>query len=359
MVKILHVDTGKEWRGGQRQALLLHKGLLENGFESYLVANSKGELINKFDKNILPFDFKGEVNPLSILNLTKIINKIKPDIVHSHDAHSLTPLVIIKMLGKDFKLLHTRRVDFSVKKNLFSTLKYTNKYVNKIIAISEAIKNILINDGIDGNKIEIIYSGVEFKNPDNYECPDDLKKILEGHYIVGCIANFADHKDHKTLIKAFNKLFELRKDVKLLLIGDGPLFNEVVDFAKALPCFGNIVFAGFRKDVYSCLKCMDIFAMTSKEEGLCTSIIDALSFGLPVIATKAGGIPELILDNINGLLCNVKSHEDVFSKLMYIIDNEDIFKKLKSNTHKTIEEFSNNKMVDKYIKLYYKLAGEV
>ncbi|MBZ4643312.1 MAG: glycosyl transferase [Deferribacteraceae bacterium] len=352
-MKILHVDTGKEWRGGQRQALLLHKGLLENGFESYLVANSKGELINKFDKNILPFDFKGEVNPLSILNLTKIINKIKPDIVHSHDAHSLTPLVIIKMLGKDFKLLHTRRVDFSIKKNIFSAIKYTNKYVDKVIAISEAVKNILINDGVDNSKIEVIYSGVEFKNPDDYNCPEDLKKILEGYFVIGCIANFADHKDHKTLIKAFDKAYEENKKIKLLLVGDGPLFNEVVDFAKTLPCFSNIIFTGFRDDVYSCLKCMDVFAMTSKEEGLCTSIIDALSFGIPVVATKVGGIPEIVKDGVNGYLAEVKNSSKIAELFLYSLDS----KFNKNNLIYSVKEFSFEKMTFNYKKIYKRIMG--
>ncbi|MGA1863098.1 glycosyltransferase [Deferribacter thermophilus] len=352
-MRVLHVDTGKEWRGGQRQALLLHRGLIEQGVESFLAANSHGALIKKCENNIVSYGFKGEVSPVSLWNIIRIIKKIKPDIVHSHDAHSLTPLILAKIMRFKFKLVHTRRVDFSIRKNRLSKFKYDNRYIDKIVAISEAVKKVLVSDGIDESKIEVIYSGVEFKNPDDYECPSDLKPLLDGYKVIGCVANFADHKDHKTLIKAFNKVYEIRKDVKLLLVGDGPLFYETLDFAKKYPCFNNIVFTGFREDVYSCLKCIDIFAMTSKEEGLCTSIIDALSFGLPVVATKAGGIPEIVKDGINGYLAEVKNSSKIAELFLYSLDS----KFNKNNLIYSVKEFSFEKMTFNYKKIYKRIMG--
>lgn len=353
MFKVLHVDTGREWRGGQRQALLLHSGLIQNGIESFLLAEKKGELVKKDAKNIFGFDFKGELSLSGIVHLLKIIKDIKPHIVHSHDAHSLTPLVVLKALLGGFKLVHTRRVDFSINKNIFSKFKYTNNYIDKIVAISYAVKNVLSSDGVPDDKIGVIYSGVRIENPENFSCPNELKKIFSKEdKAIGCIANFADHKDHFTLLKAFEIVHNQNRNVKLILVGDGYLLESVKKFAEKLNCFKNIVFGGFREDVYNCMKCMDIFVMTSKKEGLCTSIIDALSFGLPVVATDAGGIPELVLDGVNGFICKVGDYEHIAEKIIYLINNHDIYEKMSNNAISSSQIFSVKNMVDGYLNLY-------
>lgn len=356
MFKVLHIDTGREWRGGQRQALWLHEGLLKKNIQSYLLAEKNGRLVEKTEKNILAHHFKGEISLLDIIFLNKLINSIKPDIVHSHDAHSLTPLVISKMLFGGFRLVHTRRVDFSINKNIFSKKKYENHYIDKIVAISSAVKNVLVSDGMAKDKIEVVYSGVSIENPENFDCPDDLKSnFSEGDTVIGCVANFADHKDLFTLIKAFEMVYNQNKRVKLLLVGDGPLWGSINDFAQGLDCYGNIVFSGFRQDIYSVMKCMDIFAMTSKKEGLCTSIIDALSFGIPVVATGAGGIPELLLNGENGFICKVGDFGGIAEKLIYLVDNVSIRKKMRDNCIVSAKKFSVESMVDSYERLYKRL----
>lgn len=353
MFKVLHVDTGREWRGGQRQALWLHSGLIENGIESFLLAEKKGRLVGKDVKNIIGYDFKGELSFSGIIRLVKIIKEIKPDIVHSHDAHSLTPLVVLKVLLGGFKLVHTRRVDFSVNKNIFSKFKYANNYIDKIVAISSAVKRVLVLDGVLEDKIEVIYSGVRIENPENFSCPVDLKnRFSKEDKVIGCIGNFADHKDHFTLLRAFEIVYKQNSNVKLLLVGDGYLLESVKKFAEKLNCFNNIIFAYFREDVYNCMKCMDIFAMTSKKEGLCTSVIDALSFGLPVVATDAGGIPELVLDGVNGFICKVGDYEHIAEKIIYLINNHDICKKMSNNAISSSQIFSVKNMVDGYLNLY-------
>ena len=356
-MKILHIDTGKEWRGGQRQALLLHNTLLAKGFESYLVANSKGELVKKADKNLYSLSYNNEIDVFYVKRLLKIIKKHEINIIHSHDAHSLSPGILCCLLNSQLKLIHTRRVDFSINKSFFSKLKYTNKYVSKVVAISDAIKNILINDGIDANKIVKIYSGV----PKPHQ-PDDvkLKEIkdefdLKDKKVICCVANFADHKDHKTLLKAFDIVNRHNEDCKLLLVGDGPLFEETMEFAESLQCFDNVIFTGYREDVYNLIRCGDIFCITSKEEGLCTSIIDALNCGKPVVATSAGGIPELVEDNINGFLCEIGNFKQVADKIINLLNNNDKAELFSKNAIEKGKEFSELKMTENYIKLYSEL----
>ncbi len=141
-MKILHIDTGKEWRGGgQRQALFLHEGLLESGINSILICNQAGQLCKKDVQNIYPLAFKGEADLHFLSELKNIIKHEKPDIVHTHDAHSLTPPALFASVTTGgFKLINTRRVDFSINKGFVSRKKYNNAKVNRVVAISNAIK---------------------------------------------------------------------------------------------------------------------------------------------------------------------------------------------------------------------------
>ncbi len=356
-MKILHIDTGKEWRGGQRQAFLLHKTLLENEIESYLAANSKGKLAKKNTENIISLAYRNEIDLIYVKNLLNIIKKNQIDIIHSHDAHSLTPSILCCVFQPKLKLIHTRRVDFSIDKSVVSKLKYSNKYVTKIVAISDAIKNILIKDGIKLEKIIKIYSGVPQPKIFDKNKIDKLKKQLDviGHKVICCVANFAGHKDHKTLLKAFEIVNSQISNVKLLLVGDGPLFQETKDFAESLAGKDKIIFTGYREDVYDLIYLSNIFCITSKEEGLCTSVIDALNCGKPVVATKAGGIPELVEDNHNGYLCEIGNFNEIAKKILNLFNDNNKAAFFSKNAIEKGKKFSDTEMTEKYIDLYKKI----
>ena len=353
-VKVLHIDTGREWRGGQRQALFLHEGLLGKGIESRLLCNSEGQLYQReFDgKTGLPFH--GELNPVFVRQVLRMVRDEQFDIIHSHDAHALTPTLFVKMFYKDVRLVHTRRVDFSVNKNRFSRLKYTNKWVDSVVAISKAVKNVLVEDGLDADAVPLINSGVRF--PEHVEMSAIEQTASElgvsGFKVIGNISNFADHKDHKTLIRAFDALCQSRSDVKLLLVGDGPLYDEIVEFSRTLACFDRIVFTGHRDDVYELMHIMDLFSLTSTTEGLGTTIIDALYMGLPVVATRAGGIPELVQDGENGFLAEIKDVSAITGFFEKLLEDTALRNRLSGNARNSAENFSDKRMVEQYIALY-------
>jgi len=358
-MKVLHVDTGKEWRGGQRQALLLHEGLLKKGVESYLAANELGKLIKRCKKSCLEYAYKGEINLISIINLKNIIKNIKPDIVHSHDAHSLTPLLILKYFGFNYKLVHTRRVDFHIKKRLMSRWKYNNKNLDSLIAISEAVRNILISDGIK-RPIEKIYSGLDknsiVKLSDNEK--NDLRKKLDINpcdFVIGSVGNFVPHKDFETLIRAFKLVYDEKKDVKLLLVGEGKLLSDMKKLAEELRISSNVIFTGYTENVGKHMNIMDLYAATSKEEGLNTSVIEAMMHDLPVVATKAGGLPELIKNDSNGYLCDVKDYTGVADKLIILLNDEEKIHKFSVNALKISEMFDAGHMVENYMKIYQRI----
>jgi len=355
-MRVLHIDTGKEWRGGQRQALLLHEGLLEQGIESYLSGDDSGKLVKKCKENCISYRYKGEINPVSIINLKKIVKYVEPDIVHSHDAHSLTPSLILKYLGFKYKLVHTRRVDFHIKKGLMSRWKYNNKNIDSLVAISDAIRNILIGDGIK-RPVEKIYSGLDrnsvVKLSDNKK--KDLKRNLginDSDFVIGSVGNFVPHKDFETLIRAFRLLCDEKKNVKLLLVGEGKLLDDMQKLSEELNISGNVVFTGYVENVGELMNIMDLYAATSQEEGLNTSVIQAMMHGLPVVATKAGGLPEVINDGYNGYLCNVKDYKDAADKFIILLNDEEEIQRFSLNSLEISETFNAEHMREKYRNLY-------
>lgn len=360
-MKIIHIDTGKEWRGGQRQAQFLHEGLLESGFESILVCNADGQFPKRGVQSIIPMKFRGETDLSFMRELKKLIRIEKPDIVHTHDAHSLTPALLAKVMGTGFKLINTRRVDFSVNKGYFSRKKYDNRQVDIIVAISKAIRDMLISDGISGSRIRLINSGVRFPKSLNYLLYKELidKYELYGRFVIGNVANISDHKDQKTLIDAFIRFREEAENAALVIVGGGPLSDELKAYATATPYGSDIIFTGHTESVYEHLALFDVFCMSSKTEGLCTSIIDAMFMMRPVAATAAGGIPELVKDNFNGLLSPVKDSEALAESFNLLYDDRELVKRFSSNGFHTALKFSDNAMVSGYIRLYEELCGRV
>jgi glycosyltransferase involved in cell wall biosynthesis len=358
-MKILHVDMGKEWRGGQRQCALLHQGLLHRGIESILLCNSTGELARRGLQNVITTGFHGEVSPLSIANFNRVIKEVKPDIIHSHEASSLTPLLILRAFGKDYKLINTRRVDFSVKKNPISLYKYKNKYVH-IVAISEGVKKILVKDGISPDNIDIIYSGTPTPaKPSEAEVAKAKQELglNDADIVLGTVANFSPHKDIPTMLKAYAIYTSKFPKTKLLMVGDGPLMGMVRAEAYRLAIRDRVVFTGFRTDIPTMMSCMDIFVVSSKEEGLNTSIIDAMHLARPVVATNAGGIGELVTDGVTGLLVEPQDYIALADKLEKLSADIELRKKFGDNAVEKASAFTDNVMVDKYGSFYGRLMA--
>lgn len=327
------------------------------GIASVFVCNADGEFPKRNVKNIIPIKFKGEADLTFLRELRKVIKVEKPDIVQTHDAHALTPALIAKVFGPGFKLINTRRVDFSINKGYFKKKKYTSRQVNVIVAISKAIRQMLIKDGVNPDKIALINSGVRFPKNTDYQKVMSLKKQyrLDGKYVIGDVANIADHKDHFTLIDAFAKFHNLIDNSVLLIVGGGPMFDQVKAYADQSPCAHSIIFTGHTESVYEHIAVMDLFCMSSKTEGLCTSIIDAMFMMKPVAATAAGGIPELVRNRFNGLLSPVKNSEKLAESFVEIYSNKELQKKFSANAFHTALRFSDSAMVSLYIKLYNEL----
>ena len=362
-MKILHVDTEKTWRGGQQQAVYLHEALISRDIASGFVTpcgSKTGEYLKNKKLPVHYISFYGEWDFIHGLSLAMLTRKEGYDILHLHSAHALSWGLWAKLFRPSLKLIGVRRVDFSIKKNCLSYLKYSNHLLDIIIAISDNIKKVLISDGIPGNKIVTIHSGVDLQKHHQVAVPTNFRsnwQIPADAIIVGTIAAFVGHKDYPTLLKSAALVLKKKQNVRFMAVGEGVLLPEMKKMAQQLGISERFVFCGFQKEVGVFLKSFDIFVISSRKEGLGTSVIDALAIGLPIIGTRTGGIPEMVEDGVNGLLVDPQNPDLLAEAILTLIDDRSLRDEMSSRAKDSAKQFSIEQTVEKNIALYREISN--
>lgn len=360
---VVHIDVDIGWRGGQQQAFYLHKELVEKGISSYFICAKNSELEKRLKLNNLSYqayNFVGKLDFFAAKKIASFCKRHNATILHAHSSRALSLALMVKFFYSPAKLIASRRVDFKIGRNVFSRMKYASKKIDMIVCISENIRKIMIECGISEAKLVTVLSGVDTKKFENIVVEKSFKEengIPENKIIVGTTAALADHKDYPTLLKAAKIVLEKRSDVFFCSLGDGRLKDELIRLSTELEISDNFKFFGYREDVGKFLKTFDIFVLSSKMEGLGTSIIDAMALGLPIVATEAGGIPELIKNERNGLLVPKQNPVALANAILFLLENESARKKLGKQAREDSENFSFKKMAEQNFEIYKRILS--
>ncbi len=313
-MKILEINTEKTWRGGERQTLFAIKGFRDLGHSVELLARDGYPLINKSDElGIKSFPVKSH---LGVIPFLMLYGK-NYDILHVQTASLLTFAVLTKLFHKS-KVVYTRRLDF-IPKGWLTRWKY-NK-ADLIIAISTPIKTILESFGV--KKAVLIPECIEAKPLNNNRALNYLKESgIIGKKIIGTTSALVQHKDPQTLVKAIKLLSEKRNDFVMVHFGDGHLRTEIEQLIHENDLSEIYRLAGFTIDVEDFFSVFDVFVMSSEEEGLGSSILDAFIYKVPVVSTNAGGLAEIVKGR--GYLVNKKDSKALSNALDLTLNNRDI-----------------------------------
>ncbi len=342
----MHVDFERTWRGGQQQLLWLIEGLKNKGHRNFVLCRKGSELSAKLKASSVEHAF---VNPLfefdvfAALKASGIIDSVKPDVIHLHSAHAHSIGVLAAKFAKHrAKVVSSRRVDFRIK----SRWKYAA--ADRIIAISEGVKNVLLSCGIPENKISVVHSGVDlarFEGADGNYLYGEFG-IKKGSPVVGMVAALAPHKDHTNFLNAAASVKKEIPGAVFLLAGAGELRDELEGLASRLGLSDSVIFTGFRKDIPQILSILTVFVMSSYLEGLGTSIVDAAASSLPVVATRVGGIPEIVADGVNGFLVPPGDSAALAGKIIELLRDENLRKRFSSAGKLLARDFSKEKMAE-------------
>jgi len=355
-IKVIHLDTEPNWRGGQQQAIYLFEGMLKRGYETLFFCKPESALHKYIRENNLPHKslaLRNEIDILSAHKLAKFAKENKYNIIHCHNSHSLSIALIAKLFNNSLNIIASRRVFFPISNNILSKYKYNSKNVKKIVCVSNAVKELMIKTGVDTNKLSVIHSGIDL-NKFQYSNGDSVKSRynLDNSIVIGTVAAFTSDKDYPNLIEAAALICERYDNVIFLALGEGTLLENMKLLAQANHLNDKFIFAGHRKDVGDYLKAMDIFVLASKKEGLGTSILDAMSVGLPIIATDTGGIPEAVENDYNGLLVPPKNHKSLAEAILKLTENQQLRANYGNNSLLKVKDFDIENTIKQNINLY-------
>ena len=291
-MRVLQIDSGREWRGGQNQVRLLCRELAREGVDQVLVTKRGSELARHTmadgGTEVAETSWGWGLDPRAWFRIDRLVARFKPDILHAHDSHALG----MAPRGGDARVVATRRVDFHVGR--FSGWRRTDR----IIAISRAIKEILATDGVPATEITVIPSGID---PDEVRRaavePARIRALLRLASTTPLAVNVAalvDHKDQHTLIRAAHSARAARPDLHWAIAGEGKLRGSLTAEIARLGLADRVHLLGYVDRADALIREADVFVMSSKEEGLGSVILNALALGKPVVATAAGGIPEIL-----------------------------------------------------------------
>jgi glycosyltransferase involved in cell wall biosynthesis len=358
----LHIDTARTWRGGQSQVLTTLMGLRALGHRTLLVAHSEGELRQRAKEglDLVALAPKTEMDLTAAWRLSRIIKQLKPDIVHAHDPHGVAMAGLALSMSTQLvkpPLVAARRVDFHLRGSSLSRWKY--RQVDCFLCASEAIRQMLIGDGVPAARAVTVHEGIDLGRVDSAPPANLHEDLWLPHQapIVGNVAALVPHKGQRHLIEAARLVGPQVPDARFVIAGEGELRPALERQIKDHHLEKHVLLAGFRPDVLSLHKAFEIFVMSSVTEGLGTSLLDAMAAGKPVVATRAGGIPEVVIDGETGFLVPPRDHDAMAGAIVKLLKDDALrYGMGKAGRARVQTVFSAERMVQETLRVYERVA---
>jgi glycosyltransferase involved in cell wall biosynthesis len=360
----LHLDAGRDFRGGQRQVLALVRGLAARGQRVQLCCPHTSPLFAAATAAGVPcraltlrsgFDFP------SAVRLARWVRDLDVDLVHVHDArsHGIARVAqgMSRHRGLAANLFVTRR-NVGVGTTSLDRLKYVAPGTS-FVAISNAVRESLLRVGVDPGRVMVVPSGIDVErfaaaNP-NGDDPWELRR--RGAWVIGCVGQLSREKNHAVLLAAFARVAREAPQAHLLLVGDGPLRGALERQAGTLGVRDRVTFTGRLDDVVPAYRSLAVFALASDREGLCTSILDAMAAGVPVVTTAAGGVLEIARHGESALVVPTREPAALAGALQLIRQQPELAARLVAGGRRVAAGHSLERMVEGTLEAYARLGN--
>lgn len=363
-MKILHVSTIIEWRGGDNQMLTTYTILKSHlDLQQFIFCPKNSVLQKKCIDNTIPHFTASRNSKYSVAFIKKLYSIIKVekiDVLHVHDSKAFTMSLLLVKFFPNLKLVYSRKRNNRITKNYFKVLKYNHKRIDRIVCVSQAVKEVLKPVLKSESKAQVIYDGIDvtkFKNSHNTGILKRDFKISDETLIIGNIAGLTRQKDLFTFLDTAKIILnETKKELKFLIVGQGPLENELKTYANELGIEKDIIFTGFRKDIPEILSELDLFLLSSETEGLPLSIMEAFACKVPVVATAAGGTGEAVINEVTGMISPVKDAEKLAANVLKLINDPALRDSVIANAFELVNsKFTLDRMEKEYHSFYKSL----
>lgn len=352
-MKILQIMPEFGLAGAERMAETLVIGLMEEGYNVQVVSlyDYHSDITDNLERHGVIIHYLGKKKGFDIkifLKLISIFIKEKPDVVHTHRyvcGYAL-PGMVIARVPKRIHTVHNMAEKESVPK-IIQFICY--HYFNVIpVSISPIIRQSISSFyKLNIRKIPVVLNGIDLM-----KCQEKIDYVQrEKKFCFLHIGRFSAQKNHKKMVKAFSKLHEKYPDIILKLVGDGPLIDEIKEEIMTYGLEDSVFFLGSMNNVYPVYKTADVFLLPSIYEGMPITLIEAMGFGLPIIASNVGGIPDMLENGVSALLC-VPEIDSIVENMELLYLNKSLREKLGTEAKRVSLKFSAKKMIMEYMKIY-------
>jgi len=356
----LIVELGRDFRGGQHQALLLLQGLRERGHSPELVAFTDSILGSRARNSgirVHGVDRKRR-RIAAAWTIRKLVRGGQADLVHANEPHALTAAWLARA-QRHVPLVVSRRVTLPISRSPLALARY--RAAARIIAVSDCVQKAVLAAGLPAARIAVIPDGVRLPDPFS---PSDRtaarrKLAMEQDVVfLGSVAALTPDKGHALLLKALANLREKFPLCQLLIAGDGREREKLRALTRQLGLDAAVQFAGFVDDVAKVYEAIDLFVFPAQADGLGSALLAAMAHGLPVVAMKRGGVPEVVEDGKNGLLVGEPEPKLFAEAIGQLLAKPAEAQRMGQAARETIAaRFSVARMVDDTLHLYERLIS--
>ena len=360
MITVLHTESSRQW-GGQEQRILCEAvELSKRGWRVIVACRPDSRILGRAGQmgiETRKVNMHSGFSPRAFLNLIWLIYREKVDIVNTHSSKDSWLASLAARLITRSKLIRTRHVSIPIPKH---PLNIVYRLPHRIITCGETIRQAMIRDNrLEPGKIVSIPTGVDLRR---FDFSLDGSAVREEFGIspdiplVGTVGIVRSEKGHFYLIKAVQRVLEVKPEMKLLIVGNEPKGDTLRRQIKELGLEKQIIMAGLRDDIPRILAALNVFVLPSLREGVPQGIAQALAMKKAVVATAVGGVLELIENETTGILVPPRDVEALSEGIVELLDDKEKAKRLGENGRRLIEEkFSLETMVEKIESLYHEL----
>lgn len=357
---ILHIEAGKKLYGGAKQVALIVGGLQEQGIRNHL-ACPMGSAISQEAASLgcVVHELKmgGELDIWQFFSLRHLMQQVWPDVVHIHSRRGADIWGALAAKSLKIPVVLSRRVDNPEARWLVK-LKYP--LYDRIITISEAIREVLLQEGVPASKIDCVRSA--YSSPDVTPCARDeflsRFQIPDGHFVMGVIAQLIPRKGHRYLLDVLPEILRNHPQTTCLFFGKGALHDEIRQQIRLAGLDDHVRLVGFVDDLESILSHLDLVVHPALMEGLGVALLQASAAGVPIVASGAGGIPEIVHHEQNGLLVPPADSQALGRAILLLLGDPEKREKMGQAGQQLIAtSFSVEKMCAGNLAVYHRLLS--
>jgi glycosyltransferase involved in cell wall biosynthesis len=354
-VRPLIVDLGRDYRGGQHQALLLLQGLRERGHAPELIAVRDSLLASRAKEIGAPVHAADPDRRrlIAAWQIRKLVREQRLDLVHANEPHALSSAWLARA-HHAVPIVISRRIALPLSRGVLSLARY--RAAARVVAVSHFVEQCVVQSGLPADRVSVIYDGVQIPAKISQAQRESARAQLGIPREIPCIGNvaaFVPEKGHVLLFDAFAKLRAQFRECVLLLRGEGPELGRLQSLARKLQVAGAVKFLPPSIDLETMFAALDIFAFPSHEEPLGSALLAAMAHALPVVAIARGGIPEFVEEDKNGLLVKDLDPGAFSSAIARLVAHPEEAIRLGKGARETVmARFSVSQMVEETLHLY-------